>query len=275
MLPMMRRDLPRLLPSFLPGLLPAVLAACSPARLVDAITPHAGYTLTRDIAYGAHPRQRLDLYETGQGGPLMVFFHGGAWRHGDKADHRFVAQTMASAGIDCAVPNYRLFPEGRFQEFMADAASAVLHLRRPVVLAGHSAGAHIALLLALDAARLPPGLVLGAIGLAGPYDFLPLMAARHLEVLDGPHGLAATQPISFAHGPGPPLLLVSGDADTIVRPANTRSLAAARRAAGGSVRELHVPAMGHLRVLGALAPPLRSLRPGIRDEVVAFARSAG
>lgn len=251
--------------------LAALLPGCSAAGLSDALTPRGGYTLTPNLAYGPLPRHRYDLYETGAGGPLVVFIHGGEWRQGDKAMYRFVGQAFCARGIDCAIPNFRLYPEVRFPDFVADAALALRHLNRPMVLCGHSSGAHVAMLLALDPAWRVAGLR-GAIGLAGPYDFLPLDDPLHERILGNPVGLAATQPINFAHGAGPPLLLMTGDADTTVRPRNTVALAAARRAAGGVVREVHYPGMGHIGIIAALSAPLRPFRPPVLDEMAGFVR---
>ena len=255
------------------ALLAAPLAGCSSAGLSDALTPRAGYTRTDDIAYGPHPRHRLDLYETGARGPLILFIHGGEWRQGDKNIYRFVGQALCSRGFDCAAINYRLFPEVRFPDFVEDAALAVRHMNRPLILMGHSSGAHVAMLLALDPrwlAGAPP--LLGGIGLSGPYDFLPLDDPLHDAILNNPLGLAATQPINFARRPGPPLLLIHGDADTTVRPRNTTALAAARRAVGGVVREVHFPGVGHSGTITALAAILRPFSVPVLDEIEGFAR---
>jgi len=250
----------------LAGLLPG----CSMAGLGEALTPRAGYRLTRDIAYGPLPRQRYDLYETGLGGPLVVFIHGGEWRQGDKDLYRFVGQAFSARGMDCAIPNFWLYPQVRFPSFLEDTALAVRHIGRPVILCGHSSGAHLAMLLALDPQWALP--VRGAIGLAGPYDFLPLDNPLHEAILNNPAGLAATQPITFAHAAGPPMLLMTGDADTTVMPRNTTALAAARRAAGGVVREVHYPGIGHLGIITALAALLRPLGPPVLDEMAQFIR---
>jgi len=252
--------------------LTALLPGCSSAGLSDLLTPRGGYTLTTDIAYGPLPRHRYDLYRTGRGGPLILFIHGGEWRQGDKNIYRFIGQALCARGLDCAVINYRLYPEARFPAFVEDAALAVRHMARPLVLMGHSSGAHVAMLLALDPRWLGGLPIQGCIGLSGPYDFLPLDDPLHERILSSPLGLAATQPINFAQGPGPPLLLITGDADTTVRPRNTTALAAARRAAGGVVREVHYPGVGHTGTITALAALLRPFSPPVLDEIEAFTR---
>ena len=254
----------------------ALLPGCSTAGLSDLVTPRGGYTVTPDIAYGPLPRHRLDLYETGRGGPLVLFIHGGEWRQGDKSMYRFVGQALCARGFDCAVINYRLFPETRFPGFVEDAALAVRHLARPMVIMGHSSGAHVAMLLVLDPrwlAGAPMGSVVqGGIGLSGPYDFLPLDNPLHDAILNGPMGLPATQPINFAAGPAPPLLLITGETDTTVRPRNTAALAAARRAAGGVVREVRYAGVGHSGTITALAALLRPFSVPVLDEIEAFTR---
>src|SRR3712207_3414863 len=120
---------------------------------------------------------------------VVVFFYGGRWESGDRGDYLFAAQGLVSQGFVAVVPDYRLHPEVGFAGFMADGAAAVRWVRdniagfggdpAQIFLMGHSAGAHIAALLALDERwladqGLPRGTVRGAIGLAGPYDFLPL-----------------------------------------------------------------------------------------------------
>ncbi len=250
--------------------LAALLPGCSLADLSDALTPRDGYSLTPDIAYGPLARQRYDLYATGAGGPLVLFIHGGEWRQGDKAMYRFVAQALASRGIDCAIANFRLYPEVRFEGFMGDAALCLAALDRPLVLCGHSSGAHMAMLLALDARWRGAARVRGAIGLAGPYDFLPLDNPLHEAILSNPRGLEVTQPIRFAGGVAPPLLLMTGDADTTVMPRNTTALAAARRAAGGVVREVQYPGMGHIGIIAALAAPLRPFSQPVLNEMAEF-----
>ena len=264
-------------------LLSLILAGCSPARLANLATPRGGFEVRRDIAYGAEPRQALDLYlpdETRPGAPLVVFFYGGDWSSGAKGDYLFLAQALTAQGHPVAVPDYRLYPQVRFPAFVEDGAEAVARARdalariegrrRPVVLMGHSAGAQIAALLALDDRHLrEAGLraceaVAGMIGLAGPYDFLPLEEERYRRIFPEA-SRAASQPIAFVDASDPPLLLIAGTADETVDPGNSRRLAARVEESGGSADAVFYDGVGHTEIIAAFAPPLRSTTPALRD----------
>jgi acetyl esterase/lipase len=143
---------------------------------------------------------------------------------------------------------------------------------------GHSAGAHIAMMLSLDRAYLAavgmsPRQLRGAIGLAGPYDFLPLSSDRLKEIFGPEEAWPRSQPVNFVRGEEPPLLLATGDADDIVKPRNTASLAARVRAAGGVVKEITYPKAGHVSIVVDLASPFRGRSPVFQD-VAAFIREA-
>ena len=264
-------------------LLSLILAGCSPARIANLATPRGGFEVRRDIAYGAEPRQALDLYlpdETRPGAPLVVFFYGGDWSSGAKGDYLFLAQALTAQGHPVAVPDYRLYPQVRFPAFVEDGAEAVARARdalariegrrRPVVLMGHSAGAQIAALLALDDRHLrEAGLraceaVAGMIGLAGPYDFLPLEEERYRRIFPEA-SRAASQPIAFVDASDPPLLLIAGTADETVDPGNSRRLAARVEESGGSAEAVFYEGVGHIEIIAAFAPPLRSTTPALRD----------
>ena len=158
-------------------------AACAPVNFLNAITPSGSYGLSNDIAYGDHARQKLDVYtansDTGEK-PLIVFIHGGSWNSGDKNIYKFLGQGFTQEGYSVIIPNYRLYPEARFPDFMTDGAEAVkwvdqAYPDRDIILIGHSAGAHTALNIALnDVYLMQVGLdrctkLAGVVGLAGPY----------------------------------------------------------------------------------------------------------
>lgn len=263
-------------------LITTTLTGCSTLTLVNLASPSGRYERTADVAYGTHPRQQLDLYhpKSVETAPVVVFFYGGGWRNGTRQGYRFVASALTKAGFAVAIPDYRLHPEVRFPEFMEDAAAAVAwvveHRRAQggtgeVYLMGHSAGAHIAALLALDHAYLAnAGIanpqIKGLVGLSGPYDFLPLGEGYLRSVFPEPLR-ASSQPINFVSNRAPPTLLIHGTDDRVVQPKNSDNLAAALTEAGVSVELIRYEGMGHSRVVGALAPPLGFLGDTTEDTV--------
>lgn len=269
----------------------ALLSACSPLGLINALTPAdaGGRLAATGLAYGPDARHRLDIYvpESGAGrAPVMVFFYGGGWNSGERADYAFVGRAFAAQGFVTVIPDYRLVPQVRFPTFVEDGALALRWVRdhiaghggdpSGVVLAGHSAGAYNAMMLALDRrflarAGLPPGFVRSAAGLAGPYDFLPLDDPRSIAAFGDYPRLAETQPVSFAGARAPRVFLATGDEDETVRPRNSVSLAAKLRAVGAPVELRTYPGLGHAGILLALNAGFRSRAPVLAD-VVRFAR---
>lgn len=266
-------------------LMAAVLQGCT--RMLDAIVPGSGYVRETDQPYGEGPRRTLDVYvPTGAkatAAPILVFFYGGNWRDGDKSIYRFVGQAFASKGIITVVPDYRLYPETRFPGFVEDAAAAVAWARANAVrlggdpdriyLMGHSAGAYTAAMLALDPrwldrAGVSRRAVRGLVGLAGPYDFLPL-DANASAIFGGAPDLAATQPITFVSPDAPAMFLATASWDSTVGPHNAANLAAAAHRNGVAVTTVKYPRVGHILLVAALAAPLRWMAP-VRDDAVAF-----
>ncbi|HMN93287.1 MAG TPA: alpha/beta hydrolase [Hydrogenophaga sp.] len=266
------------------GLLP-LLQACSPLRLINATVPDDTHRLQADLAYGALPRQRSDVYLPGPaatGRPLVVFFYGGSWQNGSRKNYRFVGEALASRGIVTVVADYRLSPEVRYPAFLEDSALALRWAlaqadgwnvdNRRVYLMGHSAGAYNAAMLALDPRWLAPhslnpaGLA-GWIGLAGPYDFLPIRAAGVRRVFGWPDTPADSQPLFHVRRPGPALpphrvLLLAARQDRLVDPQrNTVGLAQALGQRGVAVESELLDGVGHATLIGALAPPLRDRAP--------------
>lgn len=271
----------------LAGLAGALAAACSPIALLNGAAPADTYRRTAGIAYGALPRQMLDVYRptaAGAAAPTVVFFYGGAWRHGARADYLFVGEALAACGCVAVLADYRLFPEARFPAFVEDGAAAVRWARdhaaqhggdpRRLFVMGHSAGAHIALMLVTDprylaSAGIEPRELAGAIGLAGPYDFLPFASRRTAAIFDPPERWPDSQPINFVSGREPPLLLLTGSDDNIVDPGNSSRLAAKARGLGGQVELIRYPGEGHRSILAALAAPLRK-RYRVMDDIAGF-----
>lgn len=252
-------------------------SACSPVSMLNAVIPENGYQRFADIRYGESSRLKLDIYRSYSPIPLaqrqtVIFFYGGSWESGHKAHYKFVAEALTSAGFDVVIPDYRVYPEVLFPTFVDDAARAVSWVSRHLAefganpdrlfVAGHSAGAHIAALLTFDAQylqryQLSPDKLSGMIGLAGPYDFLPLKSET-LKTIFGPEqDRWRSQPIHFVDGKNPPVLLLVGNNDLTVWPKNSRNLAAKIREKGGKVELVEFEDYGHVAMVAKLAKPLR------------------
>ncbi|MDB5173223.1 MAG: alpha/beta hydrolase, partial [Phycisphaerales bacterium] len=148
-----------------------------------------------------------------------------------------------------------------------------------IYLMGHSAGAHIAALITLDAhylkdVGLDRNVIRGTVALSGPYDFVPPPEDR------GPFGMGREdtkpdpkiEPTHFVDGHAPPMLLVQGLKDTTVGPENVARLAAAIRQAGGQVECINYSDRAHVGVVLALAWPFRWLAPVLNDTAGFFRR---
>lgn len=268
------------------------VAACSPTSVLNALAPRDGITEARDIPYADGPRHTLDVYApkaTDRPAPVLVFFYGGNWDSGSKAMYRFVGRAMAARGVLTVIPDYRLFPEVRFPAFIYDAAKAVAWTRANIAayggdphqlfFMGHSAGGQIATLLALDptylrSVDLSQRDVCGVIGLAGPYDFLPL-ESDELKTIFGPEAeRPRSQPINYVSPQAPPMLLLAGRDDDTVDPGNTRRLAAKLRAAGVPVQDDLYFGIGHKGLIAAFARPLGFLAPA-REAALRFIKDGG
>lgn len=249
--------------------------------VLNALSGDGDVVVTSNNRFSDGRRGLLDVYAPpdAQDAPLAIFFYGGSWEEGAKADYRFVAMALARRGVVTMVPDYRLYPDVRFPDFVDDGAKAIRWARRNatefgadpclVFLIGHSAGAYIAAMLALDKRKLDAesrAALAGVVGLAGPYDFLPL----HSDVLKrifAPAGgdLSSSQPINYVRGNAAPMLLLSGLADKTVRPENSRRLAARIRAAGGSAETRFYKHVNHTMLIGTFSPLLRPLAPALKD----------
>lgn len=252
----------------------AALAACSPLPAINALVPDGAFERAAGIAYGADPRQRLDVYTPAAGArpaPVVVFFYGGSWKGGDRGSYLFVAEALAARGFVVVVPDYRVFPQVRLKGFMSDAAAAVAWTRREIgrhggdperlFLMGHSAGAHIATLLAYDerylrAEGLGRDSIRGVIGVAGPYDFVPT-DPDYVTILSEDGSFARGLPATYVRGGEPPTLLLTGGRDVTVSPSNTDSLVRRLRSAGSPVVDRRFPQYNHYTLIGRFAAPLR------------------
>ncbi|MDB5416365.1 MAG: alpha/beta hydrolase [Rubritepida sp.] len=180
-----------------------------------------------DLAYGPHPRHRLDIWRPAGPGshPAHLFFHGGYWRSGDKANFAYLGAVLAELGITTAIANYELCPASNLDAVVASALSAFAWVTRHIgeyggdpvqlTLSGHSAGAHLcAAILADPTLMLPAGVrLLGTTMLSGAFDPSPAVYAGVNAEIGLTSEVAARQ--NLERKPprlrGPISILVGGD----------------------------------------------------------------
>jgi acetyl esterase/lipase len=263
------------------------LTACSPFKTLNAFVPDNANRVVAGIAYGTNARQKLDIYKPAgvTDPPVVVFFYGGSWSSGTRAEYKFVGDALSSRGILTVIADYRVYPQVSYPGFVEDSAQAVAwtlhHVNeyggdaKRVFVAGHSAGAYNAAMVALDPRWLArfgasPTMLRGFIGLAGPYNFLPIEDEGVKPVFHYPDTTMDTQPISHVTNAAPPTLLLTAADDKVVDPnINSGKLAQALRAAQVPVQTISYKGISHGMLVGVFARPLTWLRP-VLDDVSKF-----
>ena len=284
------------------AMLPALLTACSAVDVLNATVPDDTYRSKPDVAYGDLPRQKLDVYLPPQaladkalasgGAPMVVFFYGGSWSAGNRADYRFVGEALASQGVVVLVADYRLSPEVRYPVFVQDSALAVRWAfenaqklgadAARIFVMGHSAGAYNAAMLALDkrwlgAVGLSPAKLAGWIGLAGPYDFLPIGDRKTQIAFEWPNTPPDSQALfhaSSATAASPAALLLAPLNDNLVNTQrSTVGMANRLKSSGVRVQSELFDTVSHITIVAAMAPVLRGRAP-VLERVLSFVKKA-
>ncbi len=240
--------------------------------------------------FGENPLQQLIVYrEEGAEGPLpvFIFFHGGAWAHGNPQDYGFIARNIAPQGYVVVLGGYRLNEAGRYPAMLQDTASVIGWVRENIAshggdpdnlfLSGHSAGAYNVAQVALDGqwlaeAGVPREAIRGVVGLAGPYDFYPFDTDRSRAAFESVGAAEESQPVNHATAAAPPMLLVHGEEDTVVRIRNSKALEKALNAVGSQVETLYLPGKAHNNPLLALTSPWRR-NPQVFERVTNFMKA--
>jgi len=249
-----------------------LLTGCSATGILNAVTPGSSYTLNANVAYGEQPRQKLDVYtptsaQPPTGWPVVVFFYGGSWNTGERTQYQFVGEALAARGVVTLVADYRLYPEVRYPDFLSDSAQALAYgfdqatrlggNPKRVFVMGHNSGGYNAAMLALDerwlqAAGHVPNELAGWIGLAGPYDFFPIINPDAKPVFFHPNYPKNSQPIGFTTVNAPRSFLAAAADDKLVNPQrNTVQLAEKLKAVGVPVTLKLYPRASFTTLIGA------------------------
>lgn len=242
------------------------LSACAPVSILNGITPSSTFDRTKNVSFGEGKREKLDIYRAEapkEGAPVLMFVHGGSWDSGSKGIYKFLAEGFTQSGYDIVVPNYRIYPDAKFPNFLEDNAKAVAFTKetfpgRKIVLIGHSAGAYNVLMLGLRDEYLRGAkvdrceTVAGVVGLAAPTGIVPLESARLIEIF--PDRFTADDAVlNNVKAPAPAIFLGHGESDTTVYPKNSTALAEKITARGGSAQVEIYPGQSHTDVVKVLS----------------------
>ncbi len=269
----------------------SLLSGCQAVlfRGLNATASKTDLVVQRDVVFDPVHKLALDVYRPrdARHAPVVVFFYGGSWKSGKRQWYRWAGEALARRGLVVVIPDYRLWPQVRLDGFMQDAARAVAWTHahaadyggnpEQLFVMGHSAGAHIGALLSTDAhwlagVGMQPRQLAGFIGLAGPYDFLPLKDPDFVDMFGPTHAAQLrSQPVHFVDGDEPPMLLMQGTADKVVWPRNASSLAAALRREGEPAELKLYPDIGHAAILLSMSRPFRG-KAQVLDDATVFIR---
>jgi acetyl esterase/lipase len=278
-----------------------LLLAAWAQQVPPAVAPAAApaFTVERDLAYAAEdPAQRLDFYRpSATAYPIVVFVYGGGWHSGSGRSCAPVAEVLARAGFGVALVSHRLTPPQVWPVHARDVAAAFAWTRahaaerggdpKRIFLAGHSSGAQLALIVASDgrflsAHDLVPKDVAGVFALSPPVDLAPRKDGRgYGDALLRGHGADAfsrdgavlkdASPIAHLSKELPRSLLIVGDRDFPMLPADVAAYAARAEEAGAKVATFVAKGCDHLGTVAALA----DAKSEVAKRVLEFLREGG
>lgn len=232
-----------------------------------------------DLAYGEHPRERFDLFTAPNATATILYLHAGYWQGRDKSQFRFLARNWVGAGFKAAFSNHPLCPEVTLEELTESVRRAVPAVldsaaEENLVVIGHSAGAHLAVELALTdwpARGLDRNPVRAIVGLSGVYDLEPLLATPLNDKLRLDRDTArAASPVHRVRAGMPQAIFAVGGNETAAFQAQSRDMCAAWREAGNTASTITVDGADHFTLLRHLDDPESNLS----RTVTALARHA-
>ncbi len=285
-----------------------IYVAINPLILMNGLAYSKSVKRYKNLRYANDHRHTTDLYvpeNLDKNKPVIVFVYGGAWDSGDKDHYKFAGVEFAKLGYVTAVPNYRLYPQAKFPNFIEDVASACAALPRQltelnltnaqhgvdeplnIILIGHSAGAHtIAMLntqpkyLKYASSRNSADVHIKAcIGLAGPYD-LPLDDPLVVGKFDGValHDISEQQcdnghihnshdanPINLATANMARMLLMHGRADETVGLYHLEGLAKRLESLGVEHETVIYDKVPHRHIVGGISGFFHFMNPVFKD----------
>ncbi len=261
--------------------LSALISGCS-GILASATKSNTNISVVKELAYGPHPRQKLDIYlpeNVKRRSAINLFLYGGSWRWGSRNRYAFIGYALAKQGLAVAVADYRLYPEVRFPTFNSDAAQAVawllenhssFGLTQSLNVLGHSAGAQIGCSIILDpmylnAHNFSEEYIGKFIGLSGPYTIRPSSVTSLADIFRTAKPEDRAIPAQLVRKVKTKMLFLHGRQDNLVGTKNSLAMCEALIKLGGSAEIKIYDNVGHKGIILSMADPLAWLAPTTRD----------
>lgn len=215
-----------------------------------------------DLAYGARPRNRVDVFWPAKDmGAVALFIHGGYWRSFDKGFFSHMARGLNAHGVTVAVPSYSLCPDVRIGDIIEEMRQLVIYLRnkfrRRIFVFGHSAGGHLAAAMLATKWELfghPSDLVPSAVAISGIFDLRPLLGTSMNDDIRMDEGTARVwSPLLWPSPAGRSFEAWVGrkESDEFIR--QSQSIIAPWRGAGVQTAYAEIAGQDHFSVISPLA----------------------
>ncbi|MGI9611868.1 MAG: alpha/beta hydrolase [Acidimicrobiales bacterium] len=229
----------------------------------------------RTIAYARSPTQSIDIVTPDvDDAPIVVFFHGGYWQELSRRESFSPAPGFLSRGIAYAAVDYTLAPAANLDQIVAECRKALTTIRdeaselnidaERMIVAGSSAGAHLAAMVALDpdGGPKPAGMIL----LSGIYELAPLIGTTINEALGLDWATAArNSPARLPLDDPPPAVIAYGENETDQFKKQSRLFAQALVATGSKTVELEIAGRNHFDLLTDVGPSTSDLGRAINQ----------
>jgi acetyl esterase/lipase len=243
------------------------------------------YTYHKNIAYGSQPWQMLDVYmpKKVKNAPVITFYYGGAWTSGAKEKYKFVADMLTKHGYVVVIPDYVKYPHKKYPAYQIDAALSTKWIVQNIHnyagnadnmhFIGHSAGAHIGIMLIADRHYLQdqgllPTIYKSFVGLSGPYHFTP-KEPKYQEIFSEIDTYKKMQASHFIQGTEPPMLLIHGNADQLVGSINIDLLTLAIKEKNGHYMVKTYDDVDHIDTVLTFSSLLKR-NENIKNDVLVF-----
>ena len=219
-----------------------------------------------DVAYGAHERQKLDVYlpdTKADSLPVLMFIHGGYWAVGSKDTLGFMAPAITSLPAILVCPGYRLTPEAKYPQPVEDCRAALKWVYDNIAdyggdpnrlfIGGHSAGGHLAAMVTLQrdlllSASLPENVVKGCFPVSGVYDVFDSPPERRDPFVNSLEEAREASPLNHTHGNNTPFFMVIGENDFPNLRNQFPMMSVALKAQAGPVETMEMPGLNHFEI---------------------------